>query len=103
MVVSTRNTGQGDDGKLHMDPVQDIELELQQKLTERWEVLRDMGIGLIFVFDGCRNPRKIATNEARKNKIDDATSKLKAMLKSADKPDRRQKKLDIIPRNVLTE
>lgn len=44
--------------KLHMDPVQDIELEFHQKLTERWEVLRDMGIGLIFVFDGCRNPRK---------------------------------------------
>ena len=58
MVVSTRNTGQGDDGKLHMDPVQDIEMEFHQKLTERWEVLRDMGIGLIFVFDGCRNPRK---------------------------------------------
>ena len=32
--------------------------KLHQKLTERWEILRDMGIALIFVFDGCRNPRK---------------------------------------------
>ena len=67
--------------KINMIPRQDITSELCSKLTERCNIWRAMDVTLLFVFDGCRNPTKSATNDERQKKKKDAKDRLIDALK----------------------